>query len=77
MLQIILDGLCHRDYFEKLAASFYHQIQSEYCSGNRSVSIEVISLEHLSVLPETDINSSTKSFPHYSVYPFFLSNDRK
>ena len=40
------DVLCRRDYAERVVTSFDHQIQSEYYSGNRSMSIEVISLEN-------------------------------
>ena len=44
------DVLCRRDYYER---EFSHQIKSEYYGGNISVSIEVIVLEHFSVLPYT------------------------
>ena len=47
------DVLCRRDYAEMAVASFAHQIQSEYYGGNRSVSIEGITLEHFSALPQT------------------------
>ena len=36
--------LCCGDYFEREAPSFVHKIQSEYYSGNISVSIEGIAL---------------------------------
>ena len=49
------DVLCHRDYSERVA-SFDNQIQSKYYGGNRSVSIEGISLEHFSAAPQADIN---------------------
>ena len=42
------DVLCRRDYAERVVASFDHQIQSEYYSGNISVSIEGIALENFS-----------------------------
>ena len=41
------DMLCRHDYTEHVVASFPYQIQFEYYGGNRSVSIEVIALEHL------------------------------
>ena len=44
------DVLCGRDYYERAINSFDHQIQSEYYSGNISVSIMVVSLEHFSAL---------------------------
>ena len=43
--------LCCHGYSERLFAIFANQIQSEYCGGNRSVSIEGIVLEYFSVLP--------------------------
>ena len=36
--------LCNKDYPERVAASFGHQIKSEYYGGNISVSIEGIEL---------------------------------
>ena len=36
------DVLCCRDYDERVVVSFYHQIQSEYYGGNRSMSIRVL-----------------------------------
>ena len=41
------------------------------------MSIEGISLEHFSVLPQTEINSSTKSCPRHAVFHYFLSGDIK
>ena len=38
------DGLCYRDYAERVASSFSHQIKSAYYGKNRSVSIEGIAL---------------------------------
>ena len=66
-----------RGYAEGLVAIFDHQIQSEYYGGNRSVSIEVISLETFSALPQTEINSSTKICPRHKVFHYFLSDDSK
>ena len=42
------DVLCRNDYYERAVSSFPHQTQSEYYSVNRSMSIEIISLEHFS-----------------------------
>ena len=55
----------------RVVASFAHQIQSEYYDGNISVSIEGISLEHFSVLPKADINSTTPSRQHHKVFNYF------
>ena len=66
------DLLCCCDYAERFVASFSNQIKSEYYSGNRSVSIEGIALEHLSVLPQTEINESTKACPRHAVFHSFL-----
>ena len=41
------------------------------------MSIEVISLEHFSVLPQTEINSSTKPCPRHGVFCYFLSDGIK
>ena len=47
------DVICYHDYTERVITSFSRQIQSEYYGGNRSVSIEGITLEHFSALPHT------------------------
>ena len=39
--------------------------------------IEGIALEHLSTLPQTEINSLTKSCPRHAMFHSFLSDDRK
>ena len=65
------DVLCFCGYSERLVASLPHQIQSEYYSGNRYVFIEDISLEHFNALPQTEINSSTKSFSQHAVFNIF------
>ena len=57
--ELFQDVLCHRDYSERVVASFANQIKYEYYGGNRSVSIEVIELENFSAVPQADINSST------------------
>ena len=56
--ELFQDVLCRRDYDERVVESFSHQIQSEYYGGNRSVSIEGISLEQFSALPKSDTNST-------------------
>ena len=40
-----------------------------------SVSIEVISLEHFSAVPKTDINSTTPSPQRHAVFHYFLLSD--
>ena len=65
------------DYADRLVASFANQIQSEYYGGNRSVSIEVIALEHFCALPQTKINSSTKPCPRHAVFCYFLLDNSK
>ena len=41
------------------------------------MSIEDIELEHFIALPQTEINSSTKSCPLHAVFRYFLSGDSK
>ena len=41
------------------------------------MSIEVIALEHFSALPETGINSSTKSCLRHAVFQYCFSDDNK
>ena len=69
--------LCHCDYAERLVAIFSHQIQPEYYGGNISVSIEGISFEHFSSLPQTNINPTTPSLQRHEVFHSFLSDFRK
>ena len=61
--ELFQDVLCRRDYAERVVASFANQIQSEYYGGNIYVSIEGIPLKHFSAAPQSDINSSSSSFP--------------
>ena len=75
--ELFQDVLCHHDYAERVVASFANKIQSEYYGGNRSVSIEVIALEHFSAVPQSDINSSSFSRPRHAVFHSFLSDDSK
>ena len=69
--------LCTCDYAERAVDISPHQIQSEYYGGNRSVSIEGITLEHFSALLKSGINASTKSCPLHAVFHYFLSDDSK
>ena len=69
--------LCCRDYAERVVARLTNQIQPEYYSGNRSVSIEGIALEHCSAAPQADIMSSTLSRQRHAVFHSFLSDDSK
>ena len=41
------------------------------------MSIEVIALEHFSVVPKTDINSTTPSSQRHALFHSFLSDDSK
>ena len=75
--ELFQDVLCPRDYSERVVARFYNQIQSEYYGGNRSLSIEVIALEHFSAAPQEDINSTTPSHPRHAVFHPFLSDDSR
>ena len=75
--QLFLDVICCSDYAERLVASFYHKIQSEYYCVNRSMYIEGFALENFSALPKADINSTTKSRQHHAVFHYFLSYDSK
>ena len=75
--ELFQDVMCRRDYADRVVASFSNQIQSEYYSGNISVSIEGIALEHFSTAPQADINSSTLSRPRHAVFHSFLSDDSK
>ena len=69
--------LCCRDYAESLVASFSNQIKSEYYGENISMSIEGISLEHFSTLPQTEIKPPTKPCTRHELFHSFLSDDSK
>ena len=69
--------MCHCDYVERVVASFSHQIQSEYCGGNRYVSIEGISLESFSPAEPFLSLSRSKSYRLHVVLHYFLSDDIK
>ena len=75
--ELFQDVLCRRDYYERVVASFAHQIQSEYYGGNISVSIEGISLEHFSTLPKSGTNTTKPASQHHAVFHSFLSDDIK
>ena len=60
-----------------VVTSFANKIKSEYYGGNRSLSIEVITLENFSASPQADINLSTLSRPRHAVFHFFKSDDSK
>ena len=77
LCELFKNVLCHQDYAERVIVSFDHQIQSEYCGGNRSVSIEGIKLERFSALPKADINSTKSSRQQHAVFQPFLSDGRK
>ena len=63
--------LCRREYYERLVASFAHQIKSEYYSGNRSVSNEGIILKNFSA-PNTDRNRKNNTHTHTPCYVLIL-----
>ena len=69
--ELFQDILYRCDYAERAVARFAHQIQPEYYDGIRSVSIEGITLEHFSALPKADINSTTLSRQHHTVFHYF------
>ena len=69
--------LCRNDYYERVVATFSHQIKSEYYGENLYMSIEGIVLEHFSALPQTEIKSSTKLCPQHAVFRYFFSGDNK
>ena len=76
-LETVNDVLCCSNYDERVVARFAQQIQSKYCGINISLSIEGISLEHFSALPNSDINSNTPSLQRHAVYHYFLSDGSK
>ena len=75
--ELFQDVRCRCDYSERLVARFSNQIKSEYYVGNRYVSIEGLALEHLSAVPQADINSSTLSRQLHTVSHYFLSDNSK
>ena len=68
--ELFQDVLCRHDYNERLVTIFANKIQSEYYGGNRSVSIEGITLEHFSSVPQADINSYTLSRQRHAVFHY-------
>ena len=71
------DVLYRRDYAESVVTSFANKIQSEYYGVNISVSIEGVSFEKFSALPNADINSTTPSRQWSAVFHSFLSDNIK
>ena len=53
------DVLCRSDYEDHIVSIFAHQMKSESCGGNRSISIEGIELENFSA--SNQASSSLKS----------------
>ena len=70
--KLFQDDLCCFDYFERLVASFARQIKPEYNSGNMSVSIEGISLEHFSALPKSDKHLKNHHVNGTQCLPFII-----
>ena len=58
---------CCRDYADRVIASFAHQIQSEYYGGNRSVSIEGITLENFSAPAHKETEVTLQARTHHAV----------
>ena len=75
--ELFQDVIYRRDYSERVVASFANKIQPEYYGGNISMSIEGISLEHLSAVPQADIMSYTPSRQRHAVFHSFLSDNSK
>ena len=76
-LELFQDVQCRRDYSKRGVPNFANQIQSEYYRGNISVSIDGITLENVSAVPQADINSSTLSCQRHAVFHYFLSDNSK
>ena len=53
--ELFQDVLCRRYYAERLVAIFANKIQSKYYGGNRSVSMQGITLKHCIILPQANI----------------------
>ena len=69
--------LCRCYYSDILVASFAHQIKSEYCGENRSVSIEVISLEQFRILEQTEKSTTPQALSHHAMFhSFFLMTEK-
>ena len=69
--------LCHHDYAKKVAASFAHQIQSEYYGGNIFVSIRGIALDHFIVTTQLVPLSAPLSCTRHSLFHSVLYDDSK
>ena len=71
------DVLCRIYYVERVVASFAHQIKYEYYGGNRSVSIEVISLEKFIKTDQGTLSSSLHSRTFNSMFHSFMYDNIK
>ena len=69
--------LCRRQYTKLVVAICAHQIQSESYGGNRSVSIEVINVEHFSATYYKTSLSSSHICTRHAVFHSFLSDNNK
>ena len=69
--------LCRRDFSEHSVSIFAHQIKYEYDGSNRSVSIEVIVLEHFCAADQNISSSSLHTRTFHAVFRPFMSDNRK
>ena len=60
-----------------MVSSFAHQIQSEYYCGNIYLSIEGISMEHLSATTHTETAPEPESHTRHAIFHYFVYDDRK
>ena len=75
--ELFQDVLCRRDYTDMEVAIFSHQIQSEYYGGNRSVSIEGISLENFISFTKGRYQLNLQTRQSHALFHSYLSDDRK
>ena len=66
------DVLYHHDYAENVVAIVTHQIQYEYYSGNRSVSIEGTALEKFSTTDQETSSSSFYSCKNHDMFHYYI-----
>ena len=64
------------DYAEPLSARSAHQIQLKYYGGNRSVSTEVIALEHFDSTYQETSSSSPHSCTRHAMFHSFLYDNK-
>ena len=69
------DFCCCCDYIKILVSSFAHQIQYEYYGGNKSVYIEVVSLEIFSVTTQPEMAYFPESCTFHAFFRYFLSDE--